>query len=60
MHAVFRDLWDGCTSERFDDSAEVSMHTNEGAATAAGPRQIIVCCDGTNNTLTGGNRDTNV
>jgi uncharacterized protein (DUF2235 family) len=51
---------DGCTSDRFDDSAEVSMHTNEGAATAAGPRQIIVCCDGTNNTLTGGSRDTNV
>lgn len=25
-----------------------------------GPRQIIVCCDGTNNTLTGGVHDTNV
>lgn len=24
------------------------------------PRQIIVCCDGTNNTLTGGAGDTNV
>jgi uncharacterized protein (DUF2235 family) len=51
---------DGCTSDWFDDSAEVSMHTNEGAASAAGPRQIIVCCDGTNNTLTGGSHDTNV
>ena len=24
------------------------------------PRQLIVCCDGTNNNLTGRNRDTNV
>ncbi len=24
------------------------------------PRQLIVCCDGTNNNLTGGNNDTNV
>ena len=27
---------------------------------AAGPRQLVVCCDGTNNTLTGGVKDTNV
>ena len=38
------------------------MQTSENAAGGAepGPRQIIVCCDGTNNTLTGGSRDTNV
>ncbi|MBL8751080.1 MAG: DUF2235 domain-containing protein, partial [Planctomycetes bacterium] len=24
------------------------------------PRQLILCCDGTNNTLTGGAKDTNV
>ena len=30
------------------------------APPAAGPRQIVVCCDGTNNTLTGGVSDTNV
>jgi uncharacterized protein (DUF2235 family) len=27
---------------------------------ATGPRQLIVCCDGTNNTLTAGQHDTNV
>jgi uncharacterized protein (DUF2235 family) len=38
------------------------MHTSEStpAVTERGARQIIVCCDGTNNTLTGGSRDTNV
>jgi uncharacterized protein (DUF2235 family) len=38
------------------------MHTTENTPSAAerGARQIIVCCDGTNNTLTGGSRDTNV
>lgn len=38
------------------------MHTNENEQGGAGggPRQIILCCDGTNNTLTGGRRDTNV
>ena len=38
------------------------MQTEESTPAAAepGPRQIIVCCDGTNNTLTGGSRDTNV
>ena len=38
------------------------MHTNENEAggPGRGPRQLIVCCDGTNNTLTGGSRDTNV
>lgn len=32
------------------------MNTSDGSE----PRQIIVCCDGTNNTLTGGTHDTNV
>ncbi|KQQ93664.1 DUF2235 domain-containing protein [Massilia sp. Leaf139] len=38
------------------------MNGSDKAATGAtgGPRQIILCCDGTNNTLTGGSHDTNV
>lgn len=38
------------------------MRTSDSAAggSAPGPRQLIVCCDGTNNTLTGGTHDTNV
>ena len=27
---------------------------------ASTPRQIVLCCDGTNNNLTGGENDTNV
>ena len=30
------------------------------ASDAVGPRNLVVCCDGTNNTLTGGREDTNV
>lgn len=38
------------------------MNTGDSAAAGSdtAPRQIIVCCDGTNNTLTGGVHDTNV
>jgi uncharacterized protein (DUF2235 family) len=38
------------------------MNTSDSAESGSGqgPRQIIVCCDGTNNTLTGGTHDTNV
>ena len=38
------------------------MNTGDNTAVGSteGPRQIILCCDGTNNTLTGGAHDTNV
>jgi uncharacterized protein (DUF2235 family) len=47
---------------------EATMHSTEDAApvvnspmgTVVRPRQIILGCDGTNNTLTGGSHDTNV
>jgi uncharacterized protein (DUF2235 family) len=38
----------------------MSTSDSEVKARPPGPRQLIVCCDGTNNTLTGGAHDTNV